>query len=440
MSRSSKLPLALTQALDSIGESLLALSDPLAALWRIVASRPTTWIAVGTVVLALLLALALPSLHVPTANTAGWPPEIWPGGFLRLSALLLLGSTAWGKAALSLLVVVASTRGCAHLQTALLPEESLMASVRQAKPKRVLLHSENSKRAIQRRLRLAMALLGYRWHWQASDGHSVLLETNSSRALLQAMAAAMLAFVGLMGLLTPKTTMVEVMSLEPGRTLPSSVLGDALLAPDSSSPPGSTSISLAGDDHGKTRHPLRRGLPVIIGDTVFFWLGSGPALAIEAGGENTANDEAGHLLISFLPGETSKYVTLPETGTSLRVSVVNGGPKRLFSVETLTAQGNTVGEPYRVNKPTTITLGSADLTFIPSQFQVVSAVCSPLLLPGIIAAACLLLAEALARASRGSSFRLGFGERGRILAVEAEYPEGAQGHMWWLPLLRLLLR
>jgi len=396
-------------------------ADPLGLLWRFL-QTPTVWYAcLGAAVLLALTAALFPRSHIPDANAFGWPVQQWPGGYQRLMALILLGSSPWSKVVLAALAVASIVRA-ASPRLPLDPADSTLDH-------RTPVYSERNPASVEARLRLAAGLVGYRLRREGEDSATLTASSDWAGAVAHVGISLALAALALVCLAAPRVTVAEVVDLAAGYPLQSAASG--LLLTASAGPEPEVGLERAG-----TTVRLRRGVPIRLADLVVAWHGSGPALQVAPVAEDA---EADALIVPFLPDEYSKYIAVPEPGVALRATLTDAGAFPSFQVQPLTRQGQPAGDAYEVAEPTEYALASAALGLTPTHYQVVSVARLPLWWAGA-AALLLLAASLLVGVLWGRPLRLAIGESTGVTTLEVESESGSLRHRLFLVLTRRLLR
>jgi hypothetical protein len=404
--------------------------DPLAALWHFLEMPLVMAVCLGLVGLLVLSAIASPSLYLQPDNTFGWPTPTWPALAQRLAALALLGSTPWGQVILSLLLVLSAVRAAGSARLALEPPvHPGEAPSRPGAVERARFYCEADLPGATRKARLALACLGYRLRPQENAEAAYLASADSTHARARLAAAIALAVLALLGLLAPKVTAAEVVDLAPGQP---QVLQAGLLLAASDQPAVSAQVAESG-----AIRPVWPRRPTLIGSTLVVWHGSGPALSVAP----ATDDPAGYgLFIPFLPDQSVKYITVPGTGASARVSLTPTSNGAEFEVQPLTKQGQPADSPHPISEATVLPVEDTELALSPASYQVVSALSAPLWWPGLLAGLVCLAALGLAVLFSGPPLTVALSERAGIVTIEVERHASEAPHDLWQRMLRLVLR
>ena len=408
----------------------LARQDPLARAWLVLSSPQAMTACLGLLLAIIASAAALPGLYADRhdlANSLGY--EQAPYSLLLTAALSAATVRPWGRAvlALSALVGLASAaRNAAAIQA-----DPIGPSGPTAPP--VLLYAERSLGRVLLRLRLVVAMFGYRLRWPASGQNQAIAEAMSARFLLRCSASLGLTLVCLLALRWPASTSSETIVLQPGQVWPLKVQAGSTLSSDDDATSRGLLLHLSG--RAPIRIHLQGVFPAWFGSLFLSAHGDGPALIITApaGGQTGAGSRT---VVCFSPGEAEKYVTLLQRHVALRIVLVGNG----FRVEELPAQG---GQPTRLAEVSTaasVDVGGTALTFLPSRYVIVSAWHAPLLLPIL---AVLLISSCTGLLSLfppRPPMRLSFARVGPVLTIQVDTVQGhAPGRpLRWL--LRLALR
>ncbi|MGQ9552988.1 MAG: hypothetical protein ACUVWR_02625 [Anaerolineae bacterium] len=449
MSKLARLASTLSWARSQVRELYRAthhLPDPLAAVWRVAASRIALLAASVAAIALLVSALVLPGIYTRPDGVLGLPLDQWPAMSIRLLAVLRLTSSAWGKLIFAIFVAVTAAHSSAHVERALMYSvQGKYEATLSGMPQRHIIYSDNSVVAVVRKLRLVLLSLGYRWHGSPTRTLSAIVETGSTRQFALAVASAALALLALSGLYSPRTVVAEAIAVGPGSEQSLTALGARVFRIEQAT--SARHLSLHPTASGQVATvSLRYRQPAFLGATMIIWERSGPALAIEPANlqedsdADQAADRNSRLFIMILAGEQIKYVTLPQGQASLRVSLAAESTASRFIVELLPTEGSGSGETYTISRPTILSLGGILLRFDPSNYYVISIIHTPLLVPAL---ALLLVAGFGLTASFGCRrppLRIGLNSHGPIVAVEIEVFKANPSRIWWLRLIRLALR
>ena len=422
------------------------LSDPLAVTWRMAASRTALFASAAPFMALLVSALVLPSIYTRSIAVFGLPLEQWPAISIRILAALHLASTVWGKLILAVFAVVTAVHSSAYAERALIystpsKHEATLRDV----PQRYIVYSDNSAVAVLRKLRQVLALLGYRWHGSPTQMPSAIVETSSTRQYALAAASAALALLALLGLYLPRTVAGEAIASGPNSEQSLATLGAKVFRIEQATSAGRLLLrSVTGDE--TTAASLRYRQPTFLGATIIIWERSGPGLAIEPlslqGESNTNQLEGGNsrLFIMMLPGEQTRYITLPQGQSTLRVSLAAGPMVPHFLVELLPAEGSSSSETYTIIRSTTLRLGGILLRFDPGNYYIISIIRVPLLVPALALLLIFALGLIASRTCQHPNLRISLSTRGPIVAIEIEAFRASPSRMWWLVLIRSVLR
>ncbi|NPV07566.1 MAG: hypothetical protein HPY83_06325 [Anaerolineae bacterium] len=433
----------MTRLLQVARSSLLALTrradvdaparpapDPLGALWRLLEMPTVLALLLALLAVLVLSALFSPHVYLAEGNALGWPTSAWPAAFSRLAAVALLASVPWGQVTLGSLLVLSVVQAAANLRLGLRPAAyPAQGSCKPAASRRVRFYAQTAPAAMVRRMRLALMPLGYRLRPAPGSPRTFVASTEQSLAWARSAAAASLGALALLGLLAPKVTLAEVMDLEPGFPRQSQA-GPLLLASQEPS-------VIVQDDSADGARPLSLRSPLLLGSVLLTWHGSGPALAVHPA---TADSVEYRLVIPFLPGQGAKYITVPETGASLRVSLTQAGPETRFEVQPLTRQGQAAGDSHVITEAAVVPAQGTDLALAPTRYQVVSALRTPLWWPGAATALVCLGSLGLALLQSGPPLTIALSERSGIVTTEVESYSVPAAHELWLRALRLVFR
>jgi len=309
-------------------------------------------------------------------------------------------------------------------------------------PSRRVLYCESSLDDTALRLRRLLALLGYRWRGKHSEGSPVLLEIYSARRAALALLALALAALAFLALLSPKVARAQVFALTPGSRQAVAMLPGTELTAPSNAANGLLPVSLS-EGAGKSQLRLRPHLPVLFGTLALLWHGGGLTATIEQSNAETGGGEAaltgGRLVVTFLPGEKAKYVTLPQTQASLRLAQADRSQPALL-VAVVSPGAASGSEEYLLLRRTTLSLSGALLAITPGEYYLLSATSLDLLYPALTALAIALLCSLALLVFRGEPLSLSLAARGGIIAIEIEAFATPGAHRWWRLMVHLALR
>jgi len=413
----------------------------LAAIWRLASSRAALVGSLAGMTVLVLSALAVPTVYVTRIQHLGLAEEFWPDSLRRFVAALGSALAPWGQMILAFAEVAAAARASRHIQEASAATRASQSTLaRGTSTMTCVEYSEVSLPQVRRRLRLALALFGYRCR-PLSGGRQVILQSLSTRHALYAAAHFSATFLLLSLILWPKLAAVEVSAPISGSQFQMRLGPAGLLRLRETDTEKALLIS-----RENASISLRRHLPVYVQSSLLTWHASGPAVTVEATDPNQLRGMAApsrarqEFSISFLGDETAKYITLPQGNMSLRLSLEEPNPTAI-RLDVLSHGSAESTSSHSITAPTTLQLSGMAVTLVPTKYHVLSSIRAPLA-PATFCLAVLMLASLiLALLIPRATIRLSFGKHKEIAMVETELFQHAEKIPWWYRLvLRLALR